>query len=90
MIIRVNDRYRITSHPSHWQVEELKGKRKDGSERWEPLYYHADFRSAMVSLAEYEIRSIEDSATVDEIKATLRAIRDECVTTSEVFRELSV
>ena len=90
MIIEVNKNYRITSNPTCWQVEKRKSDRKDGTERWEPLTYRSEFRSALVSLAEYRIRTIEDSATVDEIRATLRTIRDQCVTAAEVFRELSV
>ena len=90
MIIEVNSEYRITSSPTCWQVEKRKSDRKDGTERWEPLTYHVDFKSALVSLAEYRIRTIADSATVDEIKATLRTIRDECVSASEVFQELRV
>jgi len=90
MVIRVNDSWRITSNATCWQVEARKSDRKDGSERWEPLTYHVDFENALVSLAEYRIRSIADSATTDEIKATLRTIRDECVTASKVFQELSV
>ena len=90
MIIRVSDKYRIASTPASWQVEKRHTNRKDGSERWEPLTYHVDFRSALVSLAEYQIRTIEDSATVDEIKASLREIKSECVTACNVFRELRV
>jgi hypothetical protein len=71
-------------------VEKRHTQRKDGSERWESLTYHADFKSALVSLAEYQIRSIEDSASVAEIKARFKEIRDECVAASEVFRELGV
>jgi hypothetical protein len=52
------------------------------------LYFHTDFEAALVSVAELQIRLIPDAATTDEIKATLRNIRDECVTASEVFREL--
>ena len=55
---------------------ELKGKGKDGSERWEALYYPADFRRSRVSLAEDENGSLEDFATVDGVKGSLRAIRD--------------
>ncbi len=90
MIIRVNDRYRIVSASTCWQVEQRKSDRRDGSERWEPLTYHVDFENALVSLAEYRIRSITDSATADEIKVALRQIRDECISAAEVFRELAV
>jgi len=90
MIIRVNAKWRIVSTSTCWQVEARKSERKDGSERWEPLTYHADFRSALVSLAEYQVRTIEDSATVEEVKASLKEIKGECVTASEVFRELAV
>ena len=90
MIIEVNSEYRITSSPTCWQIEQRKSDRKDGTERWEPLTYHVDFKSALVSLAEYQIRTVADSASLDEIKATLRTIRDECVSAAEVFKELSV
>lgn len=90
MIIEVNSEYRITSSSNCWQIEQRKSDRKDGAERWDPLTYHVDFKSALVSLAEYKIRTIADSATTDEIKATLRTIRGECITASKVFRELSV
>jgi hypothetical protein len=88
VIIQVNDKYRISSDSNSWTVQRYVGKRKDGKHEWEGLYYCVDFESALVSLAEYRIRTIADSATVDEIKATLRIIRDECVSAAEVFREL--
>ena len=90
MIIEVNSEYRITSNPTCWQVEKRKSDRKDGTERWEPLTYHSEFRSALVSLAEYRIRTIADSANVAEIRVILKNIRDECVTASKVFLELLV
>jgi hypothetical protein len=90
MIIKVNKNYRIISNPTCWQVEQRKSDRKDGSARWEPLYYHTDFQGALISVAELQIRTIPDAATAEEIKATLRTIRDECVAASKVFRELSV
>jgi len=70
------------------QVEKRKSDRRDGSERWEPLTYHVDFKSALVSLAEYRVRTIADSASVDEIESTLREIKAEVVSSAEVFREL--
>jgi len=48
-----------------------------------------DFENALVSLAEYRIRSIADSASVDEIKVTLNEIKCECVSAAKVFRELA-
>ena len=90
MIIRVNDKYRITSNSNCWQVEKRKSDRKNGSERWQPLYYHADLEGALVSLAELQIRLIPDGATVEEIKARLGEIRDECVTASKLLLELCV
>ena len=54
------------------------------------LHYHTDFQSALISVAELQIRTIPDAATAEEIKATLGTIRDECVTASEVFRGLLV
>ena len=89
MVIRVNDSWRITSNATCWQVEARKSDRKDGSERWEPLTYHVDFENALVSLVEYRIRSITDSASVDEIQASLGEIKCECVSAAEVFRELA-
>ncbi len=90
MNISVNDKYRITSTPTSWQLEKRKADYKDGSERWEPLYYHSDFQGALVSVAELQIRLIPDSATVNEIKATLKEIKAECVTAVKVFGELVV
>ena len=89
MIIEVNSEYRITSNPTCWQVEKRKSDRKDGTERWEPLTYHVDFKNALVSLAEYQIRTIEDSATVDEINNTLMAIKGEVLSAAQVFLELA-
>ena len=89
MIIEVNSEYRITSNPTCWQVEKRKSDRKDGTERWEPLTYHVDFKSALVSLAEYRIRTIADSAAVDEIKSTLKEIRTEVISSAEVFTDLA-
>ena len=89
MVVAVNDTHRISSDRNSWTVQRYAGKRKDGKDEWESLYYCVDFKSALSSLAEYRIRTIADSFTVDEIKATLRTIRDECVTASEVFRELT-
>ena len=91
MIIQVNDKYRISSTATCWQVEKYKGKRKDtGKDKWEPITHHVDFKSALVSFAEYRIRSIADYSTVDEIKSTIRQIRDECLSAADVFRELVV
>jgi hypothetical protein len=70
-------------------MEKRKPDRKDGSERWEPSTYHSDFRSALVSLAEYRIRTIADSAAVDEIKSTLKEIRAEVIFSAEVFTDLA-
>ncbi len=89
MVISVNKQYRITSDSSCWTVQRYAGKRKDGEDEWQGLYYCVDFESALVSLAEYRIRTIADSATVDEIRATLRTIRDECLTAVDVFRKLA-
>jgi hypothetical protein len=89
MIIEVNSEYRITSSPTCWQIEQRKSDRKDGTERWEPLTYHVDFKSALVSLAEYRIQIIADSATVDKIKSALKEIKSECLSAAEVFRELA-
>ena len=88
MIIRVDKNYRITSNPTCWQVEKRKSDRKDGSERWESLTYHVDFKSALVSLAEYRIRTIDNSEILDEIQSTLREIKVEVISRAEVFREL--
>ena len=90
MVIRVNDSWRITSNATCWQVEARKSDRKDGSERWESLYYHAEFEGALLSVAEVRIRLIPDSATVDEIRASLKEIKAECITAAKVFQELSV
>jgi hypothetical protein len=89
MIIEVNSEYRIASNPTCWQVEKRKSDRKDGTERWEPLTYHSEFRSVLVSLAEYRIRIIEDSATVDEIRSTLKEIKAEVISSAEVFTDLA-
>jgi hypothetical protein len=88
MIIEVNKNYRITSNPTCWQVEKRKSDRKDGTERWEPLTYHVDFKNALVSLVEYRIRTIEDNACVDEIKSTLKEIKAEVISSVEVFTDL--
>jgi hypothetical protein len=88
MIIEVNSEYRITSNPTCWQVEQRKSDRKDGTERWEPLTHHVDFKSALVSLADYQIRLI-DSSIPDEIKSAIGEIKDEVLSAAEVFRELA-
>jgi hypothetical protein len=59
-----------------------------GKHGWRPLYYCVDFEGALVALAEVRIRLI-DSSVFDEIKAELAVIRDECVSASKVFLELS-
>ena len=87
MIIPVNDKYRITSNPTCWQVEQYRGSKKDRGEYWEPLSYHVDFKSALVSLAELRIRLI-DSCVPDEIIAAIKKIRDEVISSSEVFKKL--
>jgi len=87
MVIPVNNDWHISSTPTCWQVEKYKGKRKDGSERWEPHIFCVDFKNALVALAELQIRLI-DTSVPDEIKSAIRQIRDECVSASEVFREL--
>ncbi len=89
MLIQVNDTFRISSDRNCWTVQRYAGKRKDGEDEWQGLYYCVDFESALVSLAEYRIRTIADSATVDEIKAAISVIRDECVTALDVFRKLA-
>ena len=89
MIIEINNNYRITSNPTCWQVEKRKSERKDRSERWEPLTYHVDFKSALVSLAEYRIRTIDNSEILDEIKSALKEIKAEVISSAEMFRELA-
>ena len=89
MIIPITDKYRISSDRNSWTVQKYVGKRKDGKDEWESLYYCADFQSALIALAELQIRLI-DSSVSEEIKTAIREIRDECITVSEVFRELSV
>jgi hypothetical protein len=69
-------------------VEHLKGTRKDGSERWEPVSYHCGFKSALVSLAEYRIRCIDSSAPEEIIRA-LEEIKREVISSAEVFRNLA-
>jgi hypothetical protein len=88
MVIPVNKKYRITSDSRCWQVQKRKADRKD-AERWDPIYFCVDFENALVSLAELRIRLI-DSSVLEEIKAAIRDIRDECVTAAEMFRELAV
>jgi hypothetical protein len=84
----VNKQYRITSDSSCWTVQRYTGKRKDGKEDWDSLYHCADFRNALVALAELQMRLI-DSSVPKEIKTAIRKIRDECVTAAKVFRELA-
>ena len=89
MVIKVNDKYRIESDPHCWMVQRFKGIRKDtGKEDWKPLTYHTSFGNALESLSEYRIRVISDQATVDEVRATLRQIRDEALAALSLFREL--
>ena len=89
MVIRVNDTYRIESDSRSWVVQRFRGVREDTSkEDWRPVTYHVDFRSALVSLAEYRIRAIDNQATVDEIRETLRVIRKEALTAADIFQEL--
>ena len=78
MIIPINDKWRIASTPTCYQVEKRTANRKSGSERWEPIYFCVDFENALVALAELRIRLIDSSVT-EEIKAAIREIRDECI-----------
>ena len=89
MVVATNDTYRISSDRNCWTVQRYSGKRKDGKDEWESLYYCADFQSALTALAELRIRLI-DSSVPDEIKATLREIKSECLTAAEAFKELAV
>ena len=89
MVIRVSKDYRIEADSHCWMVQRFRGVRKDtGREDWKPLTYHADFRSALESLSEYRIRTIDNQATVDEIRETLRVIRNEALTAADIFQEL--
>lgn len=47
-----------------------KGKRGDGSERWEAHYFCVDVENAIVALAKLRLRLI-DSSVPDEIKAVI-------------------
>lgn len=89
MVVAVNDTHRISSDRNSWTVQRYAGKRKDGKDEWESLYYCVDFRSALTALAELRIRLI-GSSIPDEIKTAIREIRDECITAAEVFKELAV
>ena len=89
MVVEVNDTYRISSDRNCWTVQRYSGKRKDGKDEWESLYYCADFQSALTALAELRIRLI-DSSVPEEIKTAIREVRDECITAAEVFIELAV
>ena len=85
MLIQVNDTFRISSDRNCWTVQRYAGKRKDGEDEWQGLYYCVDFESALVSLAEYRIRTIADSATIDEIKVTLKEIKADCKRAANLF-----
>ena len=89
MIIPVNKKWRITSNTHCWQVERLKGKQKDGSDRWEPITYHVDFKGAITTLAERRIRLI-DSSIPEEIRSAIREIRDEAIAAIKIFHEVDV
>ena len=85
MLIQVNDTFRISSDRNCWTVQRYAGKRKDGEDEWENLYYCTDFGSALASLGEYLVRSIPDTATIDEIRATLKEIKADCKRAANLF-----
>ena len=75
MIISITPQWRITSNSHCYQVEQHKGKRKDGKVRWEPITYHSQLQQALDSLAGLMIREI-DSSDVNEIVREIRAIHE--------------
>lgn len=87
MIIPVNKKWRIISNSHCWRVEKYDGKRRDGRERWKPVTYHVDFKAALTSLAEHRIRLI-DSSVPDEIIGAIQTIKDEVISSTEIFHDL--
>lgn len=70
-------------------MEKRKGKTKEGEDRWEPILFHTDLKSALVSLTELQIRLI-DSSVPEEIIASIARIKDEVISSMDTFRQLGV
>jgi hypothetical protein len=87
LVIRVNDKYRIHGTESCWQVEEFGGTNKDGTPRWKTLTWYVGLENAVASLADQRIRSIPDSALVDEVMKTLREIRQDVLGALTPFKK---
>ena len=87
MIIPVNKQWRITSNAHCYQVEQYEGKRNDGRERWQPVTFHSDFKGALSALAERRTRLI-DSSVPNEIIAAIQKIRDEVISSADLFKNL--
>ena len=85
MVIQVNDKHRISSDRNSWTVQKYVGKRKDGKDEWENLYYCVDFGGALASLGEYLVRTIPDTAAVSEITVTLKEIVADCKRAANLF-----
>ena len=75
MIIPVNDRYRITSDPRQWMIQE--SRTRNGEAEWESRYYFGTLESAVMELREVMVRTsdaqtlVDDLADIEKVTTTL-------------------
>ena len=65
MIIPINDRYRIASHPRQWMIQEPRTR--NGETEWESRYYFGTLESAVKELRELMVRTSDAQILVDAL-----------------------
>ena len=65
MIIPVNDRYRITSDPRQWMIQE--SRTRNGEAEWESRYYFGTLESAVRELRELMVRTSDGETIADDL-----------------------
>lgn len=78
VILPINDKWRISSDPHCWAVQERAGTRKaDGAvvPNWRGRSYHTDLSSAVRHLAELQMR-LSDAVTLSDALAEVQRIYD--------------
>jgi hypothetical protein len=94
MIININEKYRIHSNESTWDVERLSDPKKDCQNRekskgnWLKVAYCSSLINAMNYCLQYQIRLISDQRNIHEILEEIDKIGKEIKSAFENTQEI--